>query len=38
VAGLSGRANTPEEAAGAIYLFCAPESDFITGHLSYVSG
>ncbi|MDO7842239.1 SDR family NAD(P)-dependent oxidoreductase [Sphingomonas immobilis] len=33
-----GRAGTPEEAAGAIYLFCTPESDFITGQLIYVSG
>ena len=26
-----GRAGTPEDAAGAVYLFCAPESDYITG-------
>lgn len=26
-----GRVGTPQEAAGAVYLFCAPESDFITG-------
>ena len=26
-----GRAGTPEDAANAVYLFCAPESDFISG-------
>lgn len=26
-----GRAGTPEDAAGAIYLLCLPESDYITG-------
>lgn len=26
-----GRVGTPEEAAGAVYLFCAPESNYITG-------
>ena len=26
-----GRVGTPEEAAGAVYLFCAPESNFISG-------
>ncbi len=26
-----GRVGTPEEAAGAVYLFCTPESNFISG-------
>ncbi len=26
-----GRAGTPEDAAGAVYLFCIPESDYVTG-------
>lgn len=26
-----GRVGTPEEAAGAVYLFCTPESNYITG-------
>ncbi|PCH69660.1 MAG: 3-oxoacyl-ACP reductase [Rhodobacteraceae bacterium] len=26
-----GRVGTPEEAAGAVYLFCIPESNYITG-------
>ena len=26
-----GRVGTPEEAAGAVYLFCSPESNYITG-------
>lgn len=26
-----GRVGTPEEAAGAVYLFCLPESNFISG-------
>ncbi len=26
-----GRVGTPEEAAGAVYLFCIPESNFISG-------
>ena len=33
-----GRAGTPEEAAGAIYLFCLPESDFISGEVVVASG
>jgi 3-oxoacyl-[acyl-carrier protein] reductase len=32
------RAGTPEEAAGAIYLLCLPESDFITGQCLFVNG
>jgi 3-oxoacyl-[acyl-carrier protein] reductase len=33
-----GRVGTPEEAAGAIYLFCAPESNFISGQYVICGG
>jgi 3-oxoacyl-[acyl-carrier protein] reductase len=33
-----GRAGTPEEAAGAVYLFCIPESDYISGQVIIVGG
>jgi 3-oxoacyl-[acyl-carrier protein] reductase len=33
-----GRAGTPEDAAGAVYLLCAPESDFITGQVVMATG
>lgn len=33
-----GRPGTVEEAAGAMYLYCAPESDYITGQVISVSG
>jgi len=33
-----GRTGTPEDAAGAIYLFCAPESDYISGQCLLCSG
>lgn len=33
-----GRAGTPQEAADGIYLFCAPESDYISGQVIAVSG
>jgi len=33
-----GRSGTPEEAAGAVYLFCLPESDFVTGEVIAASG
>ncbi len=33
-----GRAGTPEEAAGGVYLFCAPESDYISGQIVMVGG
>ncbi|MGE0373590.1 MAG: SDR family NAD(P)-dependent oxidoreductase [Gammaproteobacteria bacterium] len=33
-----GRAGTPEEAAGAVYLFCLPESDYITGEVLVAGG
>lgn len=32
------RSGTPEDAAGAVYLLCIPESDFITGHTLVCSG
>lgn len=33
-----GRAGTPDEAANGVYLFCAPESDYITGQVMLVDG
>jgi 3-oxoacyl-[acyl-carrier protein] reductase len=33
-----GRAGTPAEAAGAVYLFCLPESDYISGQTVVCSG
>jgi 3-oxoacyl-[acyl-carrier protein] reductase len=33
-----GRAGSPAEAAGAIYLFCIPESDYISGQVVVCSG
>jgi 3-oxoacyl-[acyl-carrier protein] reductase len=33
-----GRGGTPEEAAGAVYLMCIPESDYISGELLLASG
>ena len=33
-----GRGGTPEEAAGAVFLFCIPESDYISGEIVLVSG
>jgi 3-oxoacyl-[acyl-carrier protein] reductase len=33
-----GRPGTAEEAAGAVYLLCIPESDYITGHVLICSG
>lgn len=33
-----GRAGTPEEAAGGVYLFCSPESDYISGQVVLVAG
>lgn len=33
-----GRAGTPEEAAGSVYLLCTPESDYITGEVLVVGG
>jgi 3-oxoacyl-[acyl-carrier protein] reductase len=33
-----GRAGTPEEAAGAVYLMCTPEADYITGQTLLCAG
>ena len=33
-----GRAGTPEEAAGAVYLFCIPESNYVSGQTLVVAG
>jgi 3-oxoacyl-[acyl-carrier protein] reductase len=33
-----GRVGAPKDAAGAIFLFCLPESDFITGEIIAASG
>lgn len=33
-----GRGGTPEDAAGAVYLFCIPESDYISGQTLLCSG
>jgi len=33
-----GRAGTPEEAAGGVYLFCIPESDYVSGQVLLVGG
>jgi 3-oxoacyl-[acyl-carrier protein] reductase len=33
-----GRTGTPEEAAGAVYLFCTPESDYISGQTLICGG
>lgn len=33
-----GRAGTPEEAAGAVYLLCSPESDYVSGEVLICGG
>jgi 3-oxoacyl-[acyl-carrier protein] reductase len=33
-----GRGGTPEEAAGAVYLLCIPESDYVSGEVLLASG
>ncbi|MCB1368526.1 MAG: SDR family oxidoreductase [Rhodobacteraceae bacterium] len=33
-----GRGGTPEEAAGAVYLMCAPEANYISGQVLLASG
>ena len=33
-----GRSGRPEDAAGAVYLFCLPESDFVTGEVLTCAG
>jgi 3-oxoacyl-[acyl-carrier protein] reductase len=33
-----GRGGTPEEAAGAVYMFCIPESNYVSGQVVVCSG
>ncbi|HWN32183.1 MAG TPA: SDR family oxidoreductase [Pseudonocardia sp.] len=33
-----GRAGTPAEAAGSVYLFCIPESDYVSGQVMICGG
>ena len=33
-----GRGGTPEEAADAVYLFCSPESNYISGQVIVAGG
>lgn len=33
-----GRAGTPDEAAGGVYLLCIPESDYVSGQTLIVGG
>ena len=33
-----GRPGTPDEAAGAVYMFCIPESDYVTGQVLVCGG
>jgi 3-oxoacyl-[acyl-carrier protein] reductase len=33
-----GRVGTPEEAAGAVYLLCTPESDYVSGQVLVCAG
>jgi 3-oxoacyl-[acyl-carrier protein] reductase len=33
-----GRGGTPEEAAGAVYLLCLPESDYVSGQTLICGG
>jgi len=33
-----GRVGTPEEAAGAVCLFCLPESDYVSGEVLVAGG
>ena len=33
-----GRAGTPQEAAGAVYLLCLPESDYVSGQTLVCGG
>lgn len=33
-----GRGGTPDEAAGAVYLFCIPESDYVSGQVIVCGG
>jgi len=33
-----GRGATPDEAAGAVYMFCIPESNYVSGQLLVCDG
>ncbi|MDP3374935.1 MAG: SDR family oxidoreductase, partial [Hydrogenophaga sp.] len=33
-----GRCGTPEEAAGAVYMFCIPESNYVSGQVLVCGG
>jgi len=33
-----GRGGLPEEAAGSVYLFCSPDSDYVSGQCLVVNG
>jgi len=33
-----GRPGTPDEAADGVYLFCAPESNYVSGQTLIVGG
>ena len=33
-----GRGGTPDEAAGAVFLFCIPESDYVSGQTLMCTG
>ena len=33
-----GRGGTPEEAADAVYLFCSPESNYVSGQVLVCGG
>ncbi|MDO8275386.1 MAG: SDR family oxidoreductase, partial [Serpentinimonas sp.] len=33
-----GRGGTPEEAAGAVYMFCIPESNYVSGQVLVCGG
>ena len=33
-----GRAGTPDEAAGGVYLFCSPDSNYVSGQTLVVGG
>jgi 3-oxoacyl-[acyl-carrier protein] reductase len=33
-----GRGGLPEEAAGSVYLFCSPDSDYVSGQTLVVNG
>jgi 3-oxoacyl-[acyl-carrier protein] reductase len=32
------RSGTPQDAAGAIYLFCIPQSDYVSGEILTCAG